>query len=213
MTDQISAVMAQIIRSTFVACVDTRADVRQAVEISDALLAAPVLAVAFAGLDSADAIAAVRRRHGSNLVAGAWDVADGDAAERLIAAGASFVISPTCDGEVLQLCARHDVLAIPTVISAADLRFALRFHAPICRVPVQEIIAGDVFAGTADRDRPQLLAAGWTTDDDLAIAARAGAALAEMTAALQPQADVIRRVRRLRQIWDDARLTSLECSR
>ena len=67
MTDQIFAVMAQIIRSTFVACVDTRADVRQAIEVSDALLAAPVLAVAFAG---AEALVAVQRRHGSNLVPG-----------------------------------------------------------------------------------------------------------------------------------------------
>ncbi|MEZ4771164.1 MAG: hypothetical protein R2844_22440 [Caldilineales bacterium] len=176
-----------------IACVDERADARQAEEISDALLAAPVLAVAFAGPHSAAAIAAVRRRHGTNLAAGAWGVQDQAGAGSALAAGATFVISPVWNEDVLQLCLLAGVLAIPTVRATSDLHRASDLSCPICRIAVQRIATDGVPAKLSDAARPHLLATGWTTDEELAIAARSGAVLAEMIVPLQPQADVIRR--------------------
>ena len=200
MTDQIFAVMAQIIRSTFVACVDTRADVRQAIEVSDALLAAPVLAVAFAG---AEALVAVQRRHGSNLVTGAWNVMDLAGTEETIAAGASFVVCQDCNDAVLQRCARAGVLAIPTVSGPDDLALASAFDLPICRASLLSV-AGNLFQDQPNAYQPHLMVTGWNDERQLAACAEVGATLAEWMVFAEPQAAIIRRARDFRRVWDDS---------
>ena len=200
MTDQISAVMAQIIRSTFVACVDTRADVRQAIEVSDALLAAPVLAVAFAG---AEALVAVQRRHGSNLVTGAWNVMDLAGTEETIAAGASFVVCQDCNDAVLQRCARAGVLAIPTVSGPDDLALASAFDLPICRASLLSV-AGNLFQDQPNAYQPHLMVTGWNDERQLAACAEVGATLAEWMVYAEPQAAIIRRARDFRRVWEDS---------
>ena len=200
MTDQIFAVMAQIIRSTFVACVDTRADVRQAIEVSDALLAAPVLAVAFAG---AEALVAVQRRHGSNLVTGAWNVMDLAGTEETIAAGASFVVCQDCNDAVLQRCARAGVLAIPTVSGPDDLALASAFDLPICRASLLSV-AGNLFQDQPNAYQPHLMVTGWNDERQLAACAEVGATLAEWMVFAEPQAAIIRRARDFRRVWEDA---------
>ena len=200
MTDQIFAVMAQIIRSTFVACVDTRADVRQAIEVSDALLAAPVLAVAFAG---AEALVAVQRRHGSNLVTGAWNVMDLAGTEETIAAGASFVVCQDCNDAVLQRCARAGVLAIPTVSGPDDLALASAFDLPICRASLLSV-AGNLFQDQPNAYQPHLMVTGWNDERQLAACAEVGATLAEWMVFAEPQAAIIRRARDFRRVWEDS---------
>ncbi|MCB0246804.1 MAG: hypothetical protein KDI07_15365 [Anaerolineae bacterium] len=200
MTDQIFAVMAQIIRSTFVACVDTRADVRQAIEVSDALLAAPVLAVAFAG---AEALVAVQRRHGSNLVTGAWNVMDLAGTEETIAAGASFVVCQDCNDAVLQRCARAGVLAIPTVSGPDDLALASAFDLPICRASLLSV-AGNLFQDQPNAYQPHLMVTGWNDERQLAACAEVGATLAEWMVYAEPQAAIIRRARDFRRVWEDS---------
>ena len=200
MTDQIFAVMAQIIRSTFVACVDTRADVRQAIEVSDVLLAAPVLAVAFAG---AEALVAVQRRHGSNLVTGAWNVMDLAGTEETIAAGASFVVCQDCNDAVLQRCARAGVLAIPTVSGPDDLALASAFDLPICRASLLSV-AGNLFQDQPNAYQPHLMVTGWNDERQLAACAEVGATLAEWMVYAEPQAAIIRRARDFRRVWEDS---------
>lgn len=203
MTGQTTTVLEQIIRSMFVACVDARADVRQAIEISDALLAAPVLAVAFAGDAGAEALAAVQRRHGSNLVTGAWNVMDLAGAEETIAAGASFVVCQDCNNAVLQHCARAGVLAIPTVYGPGDLVRAAVFDLPICRVSLLSV-AGDLFRAQAADYQPRLMVTSWSDERQLAACAGRGATLAEWMVSAEPQSAIIRRARDFRRVWEDA---------
>ena len=203
MIDRTTTVLEQIIRSTFVACVDARADVRQAIEISDALLAAPVLAVAFAGGAGVEALVAVQRRHGSNLVTGAWNVMDLTGAEETIAAGASFVVCQGCNNAVLQHCARAGVLAIPTVSGPDDLALASAFDLPICRASLLSV-AGNLFQDQPNAYQPHLMVTGWNDERQLAACAEVGATLAEWMVYAEPQAAIIRRARDFRRVWEDS---------
>jgi 2-dehydro-3-deoxyphosphogluconate aldolase/(4S)-4-hydroxy-2-oxoglutarate aldolase len=47
-----------------------------------------------------------------------------------VAAGASFLVSPSVDAEVLQWAVRRDILYIPGVFSPAELESALRLVSP-----------------------------------------------------------------------------------
>lgn len=83
-------------------------------EVVDALLAAGVTAIEFTA-DSPDAVAVLRRetqRIGDQSVIGVGTVLDSETAQKAIDAGATFVVTPTVDTEVIGLCTDRDVPVI-----------------------------------------------------------------------------------------------------
>ncbi|MFE8977737.1 bifunctional 4-hydroxy-2-oxoglutarate aldolase/2-dehydro-3-deoxy-phosphogluconate aldolase [Streptomyces cyaneofuscatus] len=63
--------------------------------------------------------------HGG-LVVGAGTVVTAEQAERAVAAGARFVVSPGFDADVVAVCRRHGVPVVPGVATATELMKALR---------------------------------------------------------------------------------------
>ena len=59
------------------------------------------------------------------LVTGAGTVINGADAEKVIAAGAQFIVSPALSAEVSAVCKKHDVLYIPGVATPRDIQDAI----------------------------------------------------------------------------------------
>lgn len=59
------------------------------------------------------------------LVTGAGTVINGDDAENVIEAGASFIVSPALSAEVSAVCQKHDVPYIPGVATPRDIQDAI----------------------------------------------------------------------------------------
>ena len=59
------------------------------------------------------------------LVTGAGTVINGDGAEKVISAGAKFIVSPALSAEVSEVCKKHGVPYIPGVATPRDIQDAL----------------------------------------------------------------------------------------
>ena len=59
------------------------------------------------------------------LVTGAGTVINGDDAEKVIAAGVEFIVSPALSAEVSAVCKKHGVLYIPGVATPRDIQDAI----------------------------------------------------------------------------------------
>lgn len=67
-------------------------------------------------------------------IVGAGTVVDADSAERVIAAGAEFVVGPIFDPEVVATCRRHDVTVAPGCFSPTEILAAWNAGADIVKV-------------------------------------------------------------------------------
>ena len=66
-------------------------------------------------------IAAVDRELAdTDAVIGAGTVLDGPTAQSVIEAGASFVLAPDCNPEMIRTCNRHDVVSVPGVMTPTE---------------------------------------------------------------------------------------------
>lgn len=79
-----------------------------------------------------DHIAAFAAR--DDLVVGAGTVLSTDDAERALAAGARFLVSPVADADVIRLCVERDVLVIPGVYTPAEMMTAWRLGAHLLKL-------------------------------------------------------------------------------
>ena len=70
----------------------------------------------------------------AELLVGAGTVLTTDDAERAVAAGARFLVSPVCDPEVIGWCTDHDVVAIPGTSTPSEMLRAHRAGAPIVKL-------------------------------------------------------------------------------
>ena len=92
-------------------------DLSRAVPLTEALLRGGVQAVEFTFTNrlAARVIESVREALGEAAVVGAGTVLDPETARTAILAGAQFVVTPTLNTAVIELCRRY---AVPTVIGA-----------------------------------------------------------------------------------------------
>lgn len=99
-----------------------------ALQAVDALLLAGI-AVAEITLTVPNALAVIREAHeryGAKLLVGAGTVLSADDARAAVQAGASFVVSPGFDPDVVAAAHALDVPAIPGVLSPTEIMAALR---------------------------------------------------------------------------------------
>ncbi|MEZ4556814.1 MAG: hypothetical protein R2854_10270 [Caldilineaceae bacterium] len=98
------------------------------IEISDALLAAPLPLVAIAAgtPDAGDIIASLRARHGANLRVGASHVTTPAALEAVGDAGAQFVLGGPPDAAMVTAARRAGVAYVPHCITSHDVAAARR---------------------------------------------------------------------------------------
>lgn len=118
-------------------------DVNQAEDLFAALSEGGV-AVAEITLRTPDAGVALKKliaRHPDALL-GAGTVRSLDDARRMVEIGASFIVSPGTDEEVIAYCLTHDVLVIPGVCTPTEVLRALRAGAHLLKFFPAEAAGG-----------------------------------------------------------------------
>ncbi|THE63532.1 bifunctional 4-hydroxy-2-oxoglutarate aldolase/2-dehydro-3-deoxy-phosphogluconate aldolase [Salinadaptatus halalkaliphilus] len=79
-------------------------------------------------------VAVARELAGTDAVVGAGTVHDAATAQSMIDAGASFVVSPHTDLEVVETCNRHGVLSAPGVMTPTETMTAMEAGADVLKL-------------------------------------------------------------------------------
>jgi 2-dehydro-3-deoxyphosphogluconate aldolase / (4S)-4-hydroxy-2-oxoglutarate aldolase len=107
--------------------------------VSDAVLDAFVegglgaIEVSFVARDAAETIARLRERH-PGLLVGAGTIRTVPQADRAVAAGAEYLISPATIPEVADWSVQRDVLHVPAVLTPTEVNAALHRGAPLLKL-------------------------------------------------------------------------------
>jgi 2-dehydro-3-deoxyphosphogluconate aldolase/(4S)-4-hydroxy-2-oxoglutarate aldolase len=81
-----------------------------------------------------DALAALSATRGADLVVGAGSVLDAETARHTILAGARFVMAPTFNRSVVEMCHRYDVVAVPGAYTPTEILAAWEAGADLVKV-------------------------------------------------------------------------------
>lgn len=93
-----------------------------------------VLEVTFTVPNVLEIIAAVKKELGKNVLIGAGTVLDTETARAALLAGAEFIVSPTVNTGVIQLCKRYDKLSLPGAFTPTEILTAWEAGADIVKV-------------------------------------------------------------------------------
>jgi len=93
-----------------------------------------VLEITLTVPDALEVIRNVRAALGDRVLLGAGTVLDTETARAAILAGAEFVVSPTVNLDVIQLCRRYDKLVMPGAFTPTEILTAWQAGADIVKV-------------------------------------------------------------------------------
>ena len=159
----------------------------QLVEVAKALHEGgiDVLEVTFTVPRVLDIISAVRKELGSKVLLGAGTVLDPESARAAFLAGAEFVVSPTVNKDVIQLCNRYDKLVMPGALTPTEVLTAWEAGADIVKVFPADI-GGPNYLKSLHGPLPQvrLLPTGGVNLDTIADFLKAGACAVGLGSAL-----------------------------
>ena len=177
--------LAAILRARVVPIIRTRS-AAWAREVAEILAGSGlgVIEVTFTVPDAADVISAVRARFPEILI-GAGTVTDAETAERAIAAGAQFLLSPALSPEMVQAARRRDVLAVPGAYTPTEVVSALDGGAELVKIfPAESGGPAHIRALLAPLPHARLLPTGGVRPDTVGEWLGAGAAGVGMGSAL-----------------------------
>ena len=108
----------------------------QLVNVAKALHAGgiDVIEVTFTVPNVLEILTAVKKEMGNKILLGAGTVLDTESARLAIMAGAEFIVSPTVNTEVIQLCKRYDKLSLPGAFTPTEILTAWEAGADIVKV-------------------------------------------------------------------------------
>jgi 2-dehydro-3-deoxyphosphogluconate aldolase / (4S)-4-hydroxy-2-oxoglutarate aldolase len=104
-----------------------------------------VAEVTFTVPNALEVIREARRKLGDRVLLGAGTVLDPETARAAILAGAEFIVSPTVNVEVIQLCRRYDKLVMPGAFTPTEIVTAWQAGADIVKVFPAEILGPAFF--------------------------------------------------------------------
>lgn len=84
--------------------------------------------------DAVGIISALVKRYDDKVLVGAGTVMDVDSAATVIAAGATYIISPSLDPEVVQYCNASDVAVIPGALTPTEIVNAAKAGADMVKI-------------------------------------------------------------------------------
>lgn len=149
-----------------------RADTPEAaLQIAEACIAGGVTAleVAFTTPDTLGVLRSLRERHGHDVLLGAGTVLDAETARAAILAGAQFIISPGVNVDIITLCQRYQVLAMPGAMTPTEIVTALQAGADIVKVfPAEMFGPAYIKALRAPLPQAPLMPTGGVTVENLA---------------------------------------------
>jgi 2-dehydro-3-deoxyphosphogluconate aldolase/(4S)-4-hydroxy-2-oxoglutarate aldolase len=153
------------------------------------------------GKRASEKIAAIDRAlEGTDAMVGAGTVMDAAAARNVIEAGAQFVLAPNLNGEVIDVCNRAGVVAVPGVMTPTEADQAMAAGADMLKMfPASTVGPGHIGALQGPLgDIPIMPTGGVDTDnvadyfDAGAVAVGAGSALVDYEAIAEEDWDGVR---------------------
>lgn len=148
-----------------------------------------------------DKIAALDRElAGSDTVVGAGTVLDASTAQSVIDAGATFVVSPHVDAEIVETCNRHNVLAAPGVMTPTEAVTALEAGADVLKMfPASTVGPGHIGALKGPLGDIEIIPTGGVSPENVdeyfeagALAVGAGSAVVDYEAIENDDMDGVR---------------------
>jgi 2-dehydro-3-deoxyphosphogluconate aldolase / (4S)-4-hydroxy-2-oxoglutarate aldolase len=123
-----------------------------------------------------DVISDARAKYGDDALVGAGTVLDRADAEKAVAAGAQFVVSPSLDREVLGFCSAEGVVSCPGTFTATEIVQAWKWGADLIKVfPVSQVGPGYIKAIRAPLPQVRLVPTGGVDAGNLGEYLAAGA--------------------------------------
>ncbi|WP_298868533.1 bifunctional 4-hydroxy-2-oxoglutarate aldolase/2-dehydro-3-deoxy-phosphogluconate aldolase [uncultured Gimesia sp.] len=106
------------------------------VDVSKAIYAGglDVIEVTFTVPGVLDILAQVKRELGNKILLGAGTVLDSETARAAILAGAEFIVTPTVNTEVIELCNRYDKLVMTGALTPTEVLTAWEAGADIIKI-------------------------------------------------------------------------------
>ncbi len=153
-----------------------------------------------------EAMRATKREYGDDAVVGMGTVLDGEMAERVIDAGADFIVSPAFSREVVALAQGADVLIAPGVMTPTEVADAWAMGVKLLKIFPIGVLGLDYFkAVKGPLDAPRYLCNGGMSDQNVGDFLKAGATACGMAGWLTGDGSmsldlVGRRARSLREI-------------
>ena len=162
----------------------------QLVEVAKALYegGVDVLEVTFTVPRVLEIISAVKKALGNKVLLGAGTVLDSESARAAFLAGAEYIVSPTVNKGVIEVCNRYDKLAMPGAFTPTEVLTAWESGADIVKVFPADI-GGPNYLKTLHGPLPQvrLLPTGGVNLDTIADFLKAGACAVGLGGALVDQ--------------------------
>lgn len=127
--------LQRVLRGGIVAILRSPSGERLA-DVAEALLAGgiEVVEVTFTVPKAAQVIEQVADRLGGRVLLGAGTVLDTETARMAISSGARFLVSPTLNLDVIRLCHRYDVLAMPGAFTPTEVLTAWEAGAEVIKI-------------------------------------------------------------------------------
>jgi len=171
-------------------------------EVAQALLAGGVTAieVTFTVPGAQRVIEQVSQQLGDKVLLGAGTVLDAETARIALLAGAEFIVAPTVNLEVIELCRRYDKAVIPGALSPTEVLTAWQAGADVVKIFPSEVV-GPQYLKALHGPLPQvrLMPTGGVNLQTAADFLRAGAcALGIGGALVEPKAVASRDFERIR---------------
>lgn len=112
------------------------------VDVAEALLAGgvEVMEVTFTVPRAARVIEKVADKLGNRILLGAGTVLDPETARAAFLAGAEFIVSPTVNAEVIQMCRRYSKLSMPGAFTPTEVVAAWQAGADIVKVFPSDLV-------------------------------------------------------------------------
>jgi 2-dehydro-3-deoxyphosphogluconate aldolase/(4S)-4-hydroxy-2-oxoglutarate aldolase len=154
---QKSEVLAQI-RAIGVIPVLRLSSSSDVLDMADALHSAHIDVVEIP-LDMPEALSVIStlvERFDEKVLVGAGSVLDADSASTVIAAGASFVTSPSCDVEVVKYCNATDLAVFPGALTPTEILAAWKAGADMVRVFPCSALGGPSYLKALKAPLPQI---------------------------------------------------------
>jgi 2-dehydro-3-deoxyphosphogluconate aldolase / (4S)-4-hydroxy-2-oxoglutarate aldolase len=183
---------------------------QKVLEIGDALLASPILAmeVTMNTPGALELIAMLRDRFGAHMLIGAGTVRTVAQFEDAVTAGAQFTLAPGFSPPVVERSQKQGILHIPGVFTPSEIEAAWAMGCPLLKLFPADF-GGPAYlkALRAPMNDVALVPTGGVSAENAGAYAKAGAAALGVGSCLitgpdQPMADLITRARALRQAWE-----------
>jgi 2-dehydro-3-deoxyphosphogluconate aldolase / (4S)-4-hydroxy-2-oxoglutarate aldolase len=113
----------------------------QLVDVAEALVAGgiDVLEVTFTVPDALGVLAAVRKKLGDRILLGAGTVLDPETARAALLAGAEYIVTPTVNPSVIEMCRRYDKVVMPGAFTPTEVLTAWEAGADVVKLFPAEI--------------------------------------------------------------------------